>query len=116
MADRRTNFLVTLVFDENLHIGKQIDTEYSFKNEIIKDLQHLIKGKEIKHFVIADDEVINDKLKEEPKTGHWIKQTLTMPLSDSTKECVMCSECKTHWDLEYKFCPNCGAKMESEDK
>lgn len=66
MADRRTNFLVTIVFDENLHIGNQIDTEYSFKNEIIKDLQHLVKGREIKHFIVADDEVINDKLKKEP--------------------------------------------------
>ena len=49
------------------------------------------------------------------KVGKWIKQTLIMPLSDSTKDCVMCSECKTHWELEYKYCPNCGAKMEVKD-
>lgn len=57
-------------------------------------------------------------LEQEPayKVGKWIKQTLIMPLSDSTRDCVMCSECKTHWELEYKYCPNCGAKMvESEE-
>ncbi len=78
MEDRKTNFLVTLVFDGNQPIGKQVDTEYSFKNEIIKNLQHLVKGREIKHFVVADDEVINDKLKGEPKT-EWIPVSERLP-------------------------------------
>jgi hypothetical protein len=66
MIFRETNFLVTLVFDENADIRKQINTEHSFRNEIIKYLQHLVIGKEIKHFVVADDAVINEKLKEVP--------------------------------------------------
>ena len=129
VADRRTNFLITLIFDENLNIQNQVDTECSFKNEIIKDLQHLVKGKEIKHFIVADDEIISNKLKEEPKTGHWIV--------DSSVDCYLdkvrchCSECgkkkefpadydhiKQELSISYKypevidnFCPNCGADM-----
>ncbi|MBO7735657.1 MAG: hypothetical protein J6S67_24030 [Methanobrevibacter sp.] len=65
-ADRKANFLITLVFDENVDIEKQVDTEYAVKTYIKNGLQ-LIVGKEIKHFVIADDEVINRKLTEERK-------------------------------------------------
>ncbi len=61
---RRTNFLVTLIFDENSGIKKQVDTELSFKNTIVKELQKLVTGKAIKHFIVANDEIINDKLKE----------------------------------------------------
>lgn len=65
MSCRKAHFLVILEFDENLGLGKQIKIENSFKNEIIKDLQHLITSKEIAHFMVFDDDVINDKLKEE---------------------------------------------------
>ena len=64
MKDNRTNFLVTLIFDEDSGIKEQVDTEFSFKNKIVKELQRLVKGKAIKHFIVADDAVINDKLKE----------------------------------------------------
>lgn len=65
MIGRKTNLLITIVFDENADIRKQIDTELSFKKEVIKDLQHLIQGKEIEHFVVAENEVINEKLTED---------------------------------------------------
>ena len=29
-----------------------------------------------------------------------------------TKICFRCTECKTHWDANTNFCPNCGAKMD----
>ena len=50
-------------------------------------------------------------LKQEPKTGHWIWE-----LEDWNK--WTCSECgyfkrtDIHSTLGYKYCPNCGAKME----
>lgn len=117
------------MFDENLHIGNQVDTECSFKNEIIKDLQHLVKGKEIKHFIVADDEIISNKLKEEPKIGHWIVDRSVDCYLDEVR--CHCSECgkkkvfpadydhiKQELSISYKypevidnFCPNCGAKM-----
>lgn len=47
----------------------------------------------------------------EPKTGRWIEA--------STDGAVFCSECGTEWLSEaakyYKFCPICGARMESEE-
>ena len=48
------------------------------------------------------------------KHGKWIPKTL-YPLSFSDgecKDCVQCSNCKTHWDAETIFYPNCGAKMD----
>jgi hypothetical protein len=62
MADRKTNLLVTMVFDENSDMQKQVDAEIDFKDEIVKDLRHLVKCRKIKHFIVADDTVINEKL------------------------------------------------------
>ena len=53
-----------------------------------------------------------ETLKQEPKTGQWIKVNKVFPLSDSCIVCVRCSLCGTHWDAPFKYCPNCGAKME----
>ena len=41
----------------------------------------------------------------QPKTGHWI---------DSSNG-WMCSECKCDNTFDTNYCPNCGAKMESEE-
>lgn len=49
-------------------------------------------------------------LEQEPKPGHWIDCGERDPI-------YRCSECKERIFGSYrKFCPNCGAKMESEDK
>lgn len=47
-----------------------------------------------------------------PQLGHWIHQRIPMPLSDTFKDCVVCSCCLSHDDYSTKYCPNCGAKME----
>lgn len=55
------------------------------------------------------------KALEEPKTGHWIYE-----LEDWNK--WTCSECgwsmrtDVHVKLGYKYCPNCGARMEGENE
>ena len=113
MTDRKANYLVTLVFDENSDIRKQVDTEHEFKSYIKDGLQHAIVGKEIKHFIIADDEVINKKLTEEHKVGEWVL------LDECANSGYYCSEChkklvKEGWSntvKKIKYCPNCGADM-----
>ncbi len=50
---------------------------------------------------------------QEPKTGHWID----IMVGDMPAQA--CDQCKTFYPLAYtggghKYCPNCGAKMESE--
>ena len=55
-------------------------------------------------------------LEQEPKTGHW-------NCGDDMFEYAICSSCKHEtgeaWEYakrNFKFCPNCGAKMERDDK
>ena len=47
---------------------------------------------------------------QEPKTGHWIDH------QDGRWIYAKCSECGTVHDTQTNYCPNCGAKMESEGK
>lgn len=51
------------------------------------------------------------------RTGHWIKRNNPnySPFDGSQSDISICSECglKTEWKST-KFCPNCGARMESE--
>jgi NADH pyrophosphatase NudC (nudix superfamily) len=42
--------------------------------------------------------------------GHWFNSTTL-----SGEMVFGCSCCSFRWEHKYKFCPNCGAEMESED-
>ena len=50
------------------------------------------------------------ELEQEPKTGRWIED------EDDMKWTVWCSECHEDNDDCSNYCPNCGARMESEGK
>ena len=62
---------------------------------------------------------------QEPKTGHWIThhEGMTLLTGETATGGVVCSECgyKTHNKAHvligcpYKYCPDCGAKMEGEE-
>lgn len=66
---------------------------------------------------LCSDIGILEYVRQEPPTGHWIK-------SNIPNEKYVCSECGGGcWYYDYqadvaksRYCPNCGAKMESEDK
>lgn len=53
---------------------------------------------------------------ENQKTGHWIKLIEDYPLYDMRYK--GCSICRTHYPTyeirRFKYCPNCGAKMEDK--
>ena len=55
--------------------------------------------------VLHGDRVTTDKIKWlESKTGHWIKSNIG--------GAKVCSVCQSHMGLSnFKYCPNCGAKM-----
>lgn len=60
----------------------------------------------------GDYEIIKEY--EEPKTGHWMnrgKQGEVLPFY-MRYECSICGETAD----KSNYCPNCGARMESEDK
>ena len=47
-----------------------------------------------------------EALEQEPKTGHWINGNYH----------IRCSECGEDYPYRLRnYCPNCGAKMESEE-
>ena len=58
---------------------------------------------------IAIDTLIKASVNpQEPKTGHWIADTFV-------DKCSVCGELTLFFEDQQKnFCPNCGAKMESE--
>lgn len=60
-------------------------------------------------------DVAIEALEQESKTGHWI-----YTLEDWNKwECSECGFTKrtdVHVSIGYKYCPSCGAKMESKEE
>lgn len=58
-------------------------------------------------------------LEQEPKRGHWINKSRRSAsgISFVASECSCCGK-KTLFNCDeflYRYCPNCGAKMESEE-
>ena len=94
-----------------------------------------ITGKENMKTVVnyinsAHDKIVNlPRVKQEPKTGHWIETHDDWGngiITDRKYKCSVChgkhidpktGEWHEVFDYKYPFCPNCGAKMaESEGK
>ena len=80
--------------------------------------QHIENLKKLKSFhngsYGADIDRAIQALKQEPKTGHWIEKDGFD--GDTYYDCSECGESwttieGTPWDNEFKYCPNCGAKM-----
>lgn len=47
-------------------------------------------------------------LEQEPKRGKWVQA------KDIEKEYAICTNCKHHGEFYMDYCPNCGARMETE--
>ena len=78
--------------------------------EMLQRLAYNIHG--VMDVIDADncDKIIK-ALEQEPKAGHWSHD------GSHWKNRFICSECGYKlFDEPTNYCPNCGAKMESEDK
>lgn len=75
--------------------------------EIIRMMPHQFTIGETEKFISLLNERL-DEILEIYKTGHWID-------TDEGFSPCECSECKSVEFKKSKFCPNCGAKMESEE-
>ena len=110
---------------ENMRMDKSISKEgYEYFQQAIKALEQepcedAVSRQAVLDLVNADwkyeglESYIKDlpPVTPQPKTGHWIKQVLTVkPFGEDT---VLCNQCAfmTVKDNEYNYCPNCGAKM-----
>ena len=65
---------------------------------------------DVREAVEVIDEYIGElpSVTPQPKTGHWID------MDEGFSPCE-CSECKSVEFIKSKYCPNCGARMESEE-
>ena len=83
--------------------------EQMAKNVAEKALdEFLYHGKSIREWI----KIIVDQ---EPKTGHWIEHPHETGENWEYSK-YECSECHEWAEDDSDFCPNCGAKMESEEE
>ena len=67
--------------------------------------------KEAREFDEAKQIVI-EALEQEPKRGHWTNEA---GKPNDEQYSLYCSECKAWSEYRDRYCPNCGARMESEE-
>lgn len=60
--NKKGNILVTYLFPDNTDIFTDIDNEIIIQQEIAKVMHRLVSEGIISHFVVADDDVISEKL------------------------------------------------------
>lgn len=97
---------------EILDYFKDIDLMYNhagMHDDLSKMLDELLEQPEHKFFVNSDGKITPLPIQ---KHGHWIRSPKFLPETQ-------CSVCKKTYVGDYrtfKFCPDCGAKMDEEVK
>ena len=56
-------------------------------------------------------------LEQEPKTGHWTERKIHEATGFFLPTCSECGKIQpyTHHTFRWNYCPNCGARIESEE-
>ena len=54
-------------------------------------------------------DVVEAEEEQEPRAGHWIYQKGYIPFK------WKCNQCSAEFKTDFNYCPNCGARMESEE-
>ena len=126
VPDHQIGQEVSIYFKDTMMIKGivQEPSDDSISRQAVLDRKYVVEVKNMWHMT-EEIEVVNvDDIKalpsvnpQEPKTGHWIIYNYP------GHECVYCSSCKEEYyedDLYMggsdfpNYCPNCGARMESE--
>ena len=84
----------------------------------ISELNNLLKADDIPIYYKPSIKKVIETIEQEPKTGYWVE--LPTHESQSGLPWYECSECNSERCIaalrDFKYCPNCGAKMaESEE-
>lgn len=74
--------------------------ERCFNTQNLKDAREFDEAKQI----------VIKALEQEPKRGKWVQA------KDIEKEYAICTNCKHHGEFYMDYCPNCGARMESDEQ
>ena len=77
--------------------------------KLMKDNWHTHNGDWAMQESMDDIRALPSMTPQEPKTGHW------NDISKYKGIAWYCSECERFTTMKHNYCPNCGAKMESED-
>lgn len=60
--NKKANVLITFTFPDDSDFTDDVDTELLIQNEIAKIMHKFVKEGKISHFIIANDDVISEKL------------------------------------------------------
>lgn len=98
-------------------ISRQAVLDYIDKmpSELTADGRRMIRRRTLEEYI---SDTLPPVKPQEPKTGHWIEVIDEIDsLGNKTwhHKCSICGNEDSGWG-NYKYCPNCGARMESEDK
>ena len=106
-----------MTIEEAIESFKWSNKQSKLRLEVEKMRMDSSEIKELK-FYIERNEMVIKALEQKPKTGHWFIDE--RPESDRE---IICSNCeqpifkyhKLDFDYRPNYCPNCGARMESEE-
>lgn len=88
-------------------IDKQATLDNIIKNLGIRDENFLLPAEEALYKVVKNEPSVQPT----QRTGKWMKNEELSIFFDIYK----CSICGGGGALHFKYCPNCGAKMEEDD-
>ena len=89
--------------EERLHWLHRLKSDISYVDFSV-DVEISLERKNQYRRVLSE---IIEALEQEPRKGHWIRRNaFLVPWK--------CSECNYESERYENYCPNCGAKMESE--
>lgn len=83
---------------------------------IINDFLFLLQIVEENDHPVHSIEVSEDRVFVQQKHAYWIHEHLPST-SGGSYPVIRCSECKSQFPMwETKYCPDCGAKMDKENR